>query len=73
MIQRISKIIIFEQTFRDFSAIVDLTWGGWDDIQFSAANNGFPYLRIEATNFQFVQVTNHSEYAKEGDLGMLVF
>jgi len=48
---------LFFKLFRDFSTIVDLTWGGWDDIQLSAANNGFPYLRIEATNFQFVQVS----------------
>ena len=41
---------------REFSAVVDLTSGGFDDIAKVSSDNGFPYLRIEATNYQFVQV-----------------
>ena len=40
-----------------FSAIIDLTWGGWDDMKKEAEKNGMPYLRLEAANHQFVKVS----------------
>ena len=39
-----------------FSAIVDLTWGGWAAIKMEAEMNGMPYIRLESTNSQFVKV-----------------
>ena len=39
-----------------FSAIIDLTWGGWDDFKMEAEKNGMPYIRFEAANHQFVKV-----------------
>lgn len=41
---------------QEFSAIVDLTWGGWDDMKMQAEKNGMPYIRLEAANHQFVKV-----------------
>ena len=46
----------FKNDFRDFSTIVDLTSGGWNVASNISAENGFPYLRLEASNYQFVQV-----------------
>ncbi len=40
----------------DFSLIVDLTWGGWEELREKADAAGFPYLRLETENHQFVQV-----------------
>ena len=39
-----------------FSAIIDLSWGGWKEIQNQAIYNGMPYLRLDAANHQFVKV-----------------
>ena len=39
-----------------FSAIVDLTWGGWAAMKMEAEMNGMPYIRLESTNNQFVKV-----------------
>ena len=39
-----------------YSAMVDLTWGGWDAMQDVASANGFPYVRIDASNHQFIKV-----------------
>ena len=41
---------------KGYSAMVDLTWGGWDAMQDVANANGFPYVRIDASNHQFIKV-----------------
>ncbi len=29
-----------------FSAFIDLTWGGWEDMKMQAEKNGIPYVRL---------------------------
>ena len=41
---------------KPFSALLDMSWGGWDAIKESAQKNGLPYLRIETAKHQFVKV-----------------
>ena len=41
---------------KGYSAMVDLTWGGWDAMENVANANGFPYIRIDASNHQFIKV-----------------
>ena len=41
---------------KGYSAMVDLTWGGWDAMEDVANANGFPYIRIDASNHQFIKV-----------------
>ena len=41
---------------QSFSAIVDLTWGGWYEMKMEAQKNGMPYVRLEGANHQFVKV-----------------
>ena len=41
---------------QSFSAIVDLTWGGWHEMKMEAQKNGMPYVRLEGANHQFVKV-----------------
>ena len=36
--------------------MVDMTWGGWDAMEDVANANGFPYVRIDASNHQFIKV-----------------
>ena len=36
--------------------MVDMTWGGWDAMEDVANVNGFPYVRIDASNHQFIKV-----------------
>ena len=40
---------------KQFTAIIDMTWGGWREAEKVAAANGLPYLRIETANHQFVK------------------
>ncbi len=39
-----------------FSAIVDLSWGGWAAGRRAAAEGGVPYVHVEASNKPFVMV-----------------
>ena len=39
-----------------YSLIVDLTWGGWMAMKDMAESAGFPYVRVESSIAQFVQV-----------------
>ena len=41
---------------QSFSAVIDMTWGGWEEMKKEAENNGMPYIRLEAANHQFVKV-----------------
>ena len=41
---------------KGYSAMVDMTWGGWDAMEDVANVNGFPYVRIDASNHQFIKV-----------------
>ena len=41
---------------KGYSGMVDLTWGGWDAMEDVANANGFPYIRIDASNHQFIKV-----------------
>ena len=41
---------------KGYSAMVDLTWGGWNAMEDVANVNGFPYVRIDASNHQFIKV-----------------
>ena len=43
-----------------YSAMIDLTWGGWEAMEDVASANGFPYLRIDSSNQQFIKVLIHS-------------
>ena len=47
---------------KGYSAMVDLTWGGWDAMQDVANANGFPYVRIDASNHQFIKVNHKGSY-----------
>ena len=40
--------------------MVDMTWGGWDAMEDVASANGFPYVRIDASNHQFIKVLIYS-------------
>ena len=40
--------------------MVDMTWGGWDAMEDVANANGFPYVRIDASNHQFIKVLIYS-------------
>ncbi len=42
----------------DFSLVVDLSWGGWMELAEKAEAAGFPYLRLDAANHQFVQAAD---------------
>ena len=44
---------------QSFSAIVDLTWGGWHEFKMEAEKNGMPYIRLEGANHQFVKVSTY--------------
>ena len=41
--------------------MVDMTWGGWDAMEDVANANGFPYVRIDASNHQFIKVLIYSK------------
>ena len=41
---------------QSFSAVIDMTWGGWEEMKKEAENNGMPYIKLEAANHQFVKV-----------------
>ena len=41
--------------------MVDMTWGGWDAMEDVANANGFPYVRIDASNHQFIKVSIYSK------------
>ena len=38
-----------------FSAILDLTWRGWDEMKMQAQKSGMPYVRLEGANHPFVK------------------
>jgi len=40
---------------KQFTAIIDMTWGGWREAEKVATANGLPYMRIETANHQFVK------------------
>jgi len=40
-----------------YSVIVDLSWGGWTALATLADHANVPYVRMETSNRQFVQVT----------------
>ena len=50
---------------KQFSAIIDMTWGGWREVQKIATANGLPYLRIETANHQFVKSAD--DYLRDRD------
>ncbi len=41
-----------------YAMVVDLTWGGWMELAEMAEVAGFPYLRLDAANHQFVQAAD---------------
>ncbi len=41
-----------------YAMVVDLTWGGWMELAEMAEAAGFPYLRLDAANHQFVQAAD---------------
>ena len=56
-----------------FSAILDLTWGGWDEIKMQAEKNGMPYVRLEGANHQFVKAADDYLYHREAfDAALIV-
>jgi len=40
---------------RDFTGVVDLTWGGWTKIQNLSETHGLGYLRVDTSSHQFLQ------------------
>ena len=41
-----------------FSAVVDLTWGGWVEGRMTAKFLGVPYVRIQSPNHLFMQAAD---------------
>ena len=41
-----------------FSAVVDLTWGGWVEGRMAAKDLGVPYVRIQSANHLFMQAAD---------------
>ena len=50
---------------QSFSAVIDMTWGGWEEMKKEAENNGMPYIRLEAANHQFVKVQSEKLFLFE--------
>jgi len=40
---------------REFTGVVDLTWGGWSKIQNLSETHGLGYLRVDTSSHQFLQ------------------
>ena len=56
-----------------FSAILDLTWGGWDEIKMQAEKSGMPYVRLEGANHQFVKAADDYLHDREAiDAALIV-
>ena len=41
-----------------FSAVVDLTWGGWAEGRTATKNLGVPYVRLQSANHLFMQAAD---------------
>ena len=41
-----------------FSAVVDLTWGGWVEGRMAAKDLGVPYVRMQSPNHLFMQAAD---------------
>ena len=56
-----------------FSAIVDMAWGGWIKGRRTAAQLGLPYLRVESANHLFVQAADDFLRSQEAVDAALIF
>jgi hypothetical protein len=56
-----------------YSAILDLTWGGWDDFKMQAEKSGMPYVRLEGANHQFVKAADDYLHDREAIDAALIF
>ena len=56
-----------------YSAILDLTWGGWDDMKMQAEKSGMPYVRLEGANHQFVKAADDYLHDREAIDAALIF
>ena len=41
-----------------FSAVVDLTWGGWVEGRMAAKDLGVPFVRMQSANHLFMQAAD---------------
>lgn len=57
----------------DFSAVVDLSWGGWIRGRKTANSLGLPYIRLQAANHQFVQAADDFMQAQKSVDAALIF
>lgn len=58
---------------QDYSAIIDLTWGGFDDMKMQAEKSGMPYVRLEGANHQFVKAADDYLHDREAIDAALIF
>ena len=42
---------------QSFTAVLDMTWGGWSEVEKTAKNNGAVYIRLDTTNHHLVKVS----------------
>ena len=57
----------------EFSAVVDMAWGGWIKGRKTAAKLGLPYVRLEAANHLFVQAADNFMKAQNAVDAALIF
>ena len=57
----------------DFSAVVDMAWGGWIKGRKTAAALGLPYVRVEAANHLFVQAADDFLKSQNATDAALIF
>ena len=57
----------------EFSAVVDLSWGGWVAAREVASVNGVPYVHVEASNKAFVMAIDKFLYKRQAIDAALLF
>ena len=57
----------------EYSAIVDMAWGGWIKGRRTAAELGLPYIRVESANHLFVQAADDFMRAQDAIDAALIF
>ncbi len=57
----------------DYSAVVDMAWGGWIKGRKTAAALGLPYIRVESANHLFVQAADDFLRSQNATDAALIF
>ena len=56
-----------------FSAVIDLSWGGWENVQKIVEASDIPYVHVEASNKPFVMALDDFLYQRDAIDAALLF